>query len=220
MRFIANATILILGVTLSACVSTRNVPLSPVRAALLKGHSFATTRYSVPDFPATTPVKAELGMIGAFAMIAEGNSRIRENRVNDPANVIAAELAKAVTAKYSGWIVNSANETVSDGSVIAISKAYSNADYLIDVKTVGWGCIYYPFNWGRYRVTYSAQFRLIDTRQQVVLCEGFFAWTPNDTANAPGYGELMDNNAARLKAELKIAEEGAVRHFKTETLRL
>ena len=221
MKFVTKFIIPILCLSLSACVSTRNVPLTSDHMALLKGHSFGMTRYPVPAFSAMTPAKAELGMIGAIAMVAEGNSRILENNVNDPAVTIASELAKSVSAKFAGRVVTSPHKTISDYSVSAISAEHKDTDYVIDVKTINWSCVYYPLNWGRYRVIYSAKFRLIDTRKQAVLCEGFYSRIPYDPDNAPSYTQLLeDNHAAKLKSELNIAKDGAVGQFKTDTLKL
>jgi hypothetical protein len=222
MKFVASSVVLFLCISLSACVTTKNVPLSRAGAAALRGHSLSTTRRSVPSFSAATPVKVELGMVGALAMVAEGNSRIRENQVNDPANCIAAELAKAVAVNYGAKIANTVSSArlVSDEGVSAISKAHQDVDYVVDVRTINWSSCYYPINWFSYRVIYSAKFRLINTRTHSVLCEGFYSRVPNDPATAPSYSGLMENNAARLKSELNIAAEGAIHHFKADTLKL
>lgn len=215
----AKIALLSLSALLTACVNPHNVPLSSERANDLRGSRLTISKRDAPAFAAMTPGKATLGLLGAAAMIADGNSKIRTNAVADPADSIAKEIASAVAAKNGAKVIAS-NRKASGESSKAIASAYSDADYVIDVRTINWSCIYYPMNFARYRVLYSAKLRLIETRTGKVLCEGFHARIPDDKQNAPSYSQLWANNASILKSELAIAARDAVAHFKRETLRL
>jgi len=220
MKPLANSLLAFICCTLIACVNTKNIPMTKEHAALLKGHSMASLPSHTPDFVAATRLKGTLGLMGVVGMVAEGNVIIHENNVEDPAQTIAANLTKAIAGRYGIKMVNLTQKRGVDQSIAALSKAGQEADYLIDVKTSSWGCMYYPTGWDKYYLIYTANLQLIDTRTQTVLCQGYFTAPRKDKENASSYTGLMENQAAGLKQELKSSTEQAIHFFKTEILGL
>lgn len=209
-----------LGLVLTACVSTQKVPLSPAQSGSLRGQTVVASQHARPAFAAITPGKAAFGMVGAAAMIAEGNSQIRNNQVADPAEQISHQLAATLASKLGMRVVGHGGHVTSGEQAAVVAREHPQARYVVDVRTINWSCVYYPFGWGSYRVIYSAKLRLIDTQTAAVLCEGFFARVPNDQSKAFSYDALMNHNAAGLKGELAIAAQEAITFFTREILKL
>jgi hypothetical protein len=69
-------------------------------------------------------------------------------------------------------------------------------------------------------VFYKAKLRLIDTEGQRTVAEGFCAYIPEKTAEAPSREELIDSDAELLKAELQVAAEYCVDEFRAKALGL
>jgi hypothetical protein len=190
-------------VTFVGCVSTKIVPLQQARMASLQGKTLAVAKHEKPSFTAGTAGKAAFGMIGAAAMIAKGNSIVQENHVEDPAVYIAKELAGDLSTAHSMTLV----------------PAEGGADILLDVRTVNWSFIYFPTDWNSYRVIYSTKLKLTEAKSGKVLAEGFCARIPEKSDGAPGYEELMADQAARLKQELKAGADQCIGEFRSKVLR-
>jgi hypothetical protein len=190
-------------VTLGGCVSTKIVPLQPGRMASMEGKTLAVAKHEKPSFTAMTAGKALFGMIGAVAMIAKGNSIVQENNVVDPAGYIAKELAGDLATAHS----------------MTVAPAEGGADFLLDVKTVNWSFVYFATAPTRYRVIYSTKLKLTDTRSGKVLAEGFCARIPKKSDGAPGYEELLADQAARLKQELTAGADQCIGEFRTKVFR-
>lgn len=190
-------------VAFAGCVSTKIVPLQQARMASLQGKTLTVAKRDKPSFGAMTAGKAALGLIGAAAMIAKGNSIVQENNVEDPAGYIATELANDLATAHFMTVV----------------PAEGGADILLDVRTVNWSFVYFPTDWNSYRVIYSTKLKLTDTKSRKVLAEGFCARIPEKSDGAPGYEELMADQAARLKEELKAGADQCIGEFRTKVLR-
>jgi phosphatidylglycerophosphatase A len=190
-------------VTFAGCVSTKIVPLEQGRMASLRGKTLTVAKREKPSFGAMTAGKALLGAIGAVAMIAKGNSIVQENNVEDPAGYIAKELAGDLATAHSMTVV----------------QAEGGADILLDVRTVNWSFVYFPTAPHRYRVIYSAKLKLTDTRSGKVLAEGFCARIPEKSDSAPGYEELLADQAARLKQELTAGADQCIGEFRSKVLK-
>lgn len=190
-------------VTLTSCVSTKIVPLQQARMASLQGKTLTVAKREKPAFAAITAGKAAFGLIGATAMLVKGNSIVQGNNIEDPAEYIASELAGDLASAHA----------------MAVVPAESGADFLLDVRTVNWSFTYFPTDWNSYRVIYSAKLKLIDTRSRKVLAEGFCARIPEQTDSAPGYDELLADQAARLKQELTAGADHCIAELRAKVLR-
>ncbi|WP_448556127.1 hypothetical protein [Thalassotalea montiporae] len=198
---------------LSGCVSTKNVRISQQDLKQLNPNNLALTKREKPDFAAMTAGKAMFALVGAAAMIAAGNDIVEENSIEDPASYIQGELAKELTKNYGFKLGKSKNVTTSKSK--KISEEFQGSDLVLDVETVNWSFVYYPSDWDNYRVIYSAKLRLFDTKTESVIAEGFCSRVPENIDTAPSHDELLDNNAALIKQELKIAANTCIDEFKT-----
>lgn len=190
-------------VTLTGCVSTKFVPLQQAQMATLQGKTLTVVKREKPPFVAGTAGKATFALIGTLAMIAKGDSIVRENNIEDPAGYIAEQLA--------GDLVNAHSMTV--------VPAGRGADILLDVQTVNWSFVYFPTDWNSYRVIYGAKLRLLDNRSRKTLAEGFCGREPQKSDSAPGYDELLANQAARLKQELTAGADHCIAEFRSKVLK-
>jgi len=213
---IARPLLLLSSLCLVSCVSTRQLPLAD--PGVLSRKTAAQTTRELPAFGAVTPGKAAVPVVGAVTMITSGNTLVRDNQVEDPANWISDELAAAIARKHGTSFRG--KRKVSDESPGAIASACAGADYALDVRTINWSFAYFPVNWATYRVIYSAKLRLIDCKSGKVIAEGFHARVPDKTDQSPGYDGLMNNRAAGLKKELRIGASEALYHFKQNILKL
>ena len=212
IKFLA---ILILGsLFFVGCVSTKNVPVDDSKIDDFRNHTVTVPTRALPDFAASTAGKASFGLIGAAAMISEGNKIIKENDVEDPANYISKQLISALSNKYQLVHIDANTSELESEDVKNISRAFKDADYVLDVRTVNWSFIYFPTDWNNYRVIYSSKLRLIDTKKRMTIAEGFCSRVPEEDDNAPSYDELLGNNAERLKNELRVSADHCIDHFK------
>lgn len=203
---------------LGGCVSTKNVKAD---VAALRSSAPATVTVTTrqrPDFAAMTAGKAMFGLAGGLAMVAAGNAIVEENGVEDPANYMAAELAQSLSASLGAQVVDNGGGIAGTAAPAELAKLYPNADLLLDVQTVNWSFVYFPADWNSYRVIYSAKLRLIDTRTGALRAEGFCARVPDKTENAPSREQLLADQAARLKSELRAAADHCISQFRTDVL--
>lgn len=210
---------LAIALALSGCASVRNLPMDQKAAAAIKGQQVTyTTRAEKPSFMAMTAGKAAFALLGAAAMISEGNSIISSNNVPDPADSIANGLAQALEAG-NGATLSPSVSVVGNDIANLVGKAGS-AKYVVDVETVQWAFAYYPTDWTHYYVMYSAKARLIDTVTKDVVAEGLCSQSTKDNPGSPSYDELVGNGAKRLKSVLADAASACVQQFKRDTFKL
>lgn len=202
---------------LSGCVSVNKQQLSSSQASGLKDQSVAATSRKVPDFSAMTPGKAMFGMIGAAAMISEGNKLISTHKVADPADAIAQNLNAALAGKHGTQLAKPIAMTAEDPGTMADTVA-GQARFVLDVQTINWTLLYFPTNWAKYRLLYTAKARLIDVKSKQVVAEGFCKHLPESDVGAPSYDEFLANEASRLKQELDLAANGCTQSLKAEML--
>ncbi len=213
--------LLVCWMLVSGCVSVRHVALPERETSRLADRTVQRSAYPKPDFAAFTAGKAMVGIIGAGLMISSGNQIISENAVDDPATQIARQLAQAFAAKYGMRTLTSEPKVADSDDIGQLVRAYSDADFILDVRTINWLFVYFPTNWARYRVLYSARLRLIDRERQEAIAEEFCAHEPKyeDTSAAPTREELVGNNAAGLKRELAKAADHCIAFFGAHALR-
>lgn len=205
---------------LSACVSTKNVPLNTSEIRTVEFNQITLSHRERPDFAALTAGKALFGAIGAVAMINAGNKIVNDNEVDDPAGFIASELASALSEKYQIAEVNQSESLVKGLKAKSVIEAYPDSGLIIDVQTINWSFGYFPTKWGRYRVLYTAKLRLIDSSAGSLLAEGFCKRIPGYDETAPTKDELLADSAARLKAELVLAAKSCVEQLSENVLQL
>lgn len=206
--------------SLSACVTFQNIPLPQEVSEKLEGKKIVLTKYSTPDFVATTAGKAAFALLGAVAMIVEGNEIVKENGIEDPALKISQGLAKKLSEERGITLISNQNISSASDDVQKLVSAYPGADYLLDVKTFNWWFHYYPGDWAHYRVSYNARLRLIDSSTKKVIAEEGCKSTQGDDKNPPSKDQLLDNKASLLKAYLGQAASGCINLFSKDILKL
>jgi hypothetical protein len=204
----------------SGCVSTTIVPLPKGALSHSTGATVAYTQRERADFSDFKPSNGMGGAVGGIASVYSGNNLIRTYDIPDPAVGITKDLLAHLGTSFHTVPQASFPFAKNTTSIDEIIKASGGKSRLIlDVQSINWMCIYFPFNWVRYRVLYSAKLRLIDTSKGGVVAEGFFAWKTPDNAYHPTYDELFANNGAVLRSQLDEASRAAVAFFKAEVLK-
>jgi hypothetical protein len=214
--------ILSLAMAAFGCAGVKTIPLSDESIPMIEGRaisgSFADEK---PGFGAMTAGKAMFGAVGAVAMISAGNKLVAENNVEDPAGYIYGALATELAKQYSLRLLEDNSITTSGTKLDELTAQVSDSRLLLDVRTMGWNFVYFPTTWDKYKVGYSAKLRLIDTSTKEILAESMCSKSSHeDSDTAPTYDELVANQAAKLKQELRAAADYCVSDFKKNTLRL
>lgn len=197
------------------CSSVKTKELVESDASHMKKKTLVCSRYEeLPDFPAQTAVNVQFGLIGVATAISNGNSMIKKNEIEDPARSISQELAKGLSENHNVMIVESDKKLVDAGDIKDVLSAYSDHDYILDVRTTGWGSIYYVSDFNNYKVMYSAHARLINSKSGEVIAEEVCSVSPiyEETNDAPGYEDLEKGHG--LKKELTRAVDMCVTHIR------
>jgi hypothetical protein len=210
----------------NGCVAVRDLPIDQSIIPTLRGQSVITVKRTMPGFSAMTADRMAAGSLfgvvgGAVAgasMIRSGNTLIRENNIPDPAYEIAERIARAMETKYSITYAGIGKAEISDDDVSKLAALYKTNSFVLDIRTLNWGFLYYPLYWTKYRLIYAARMRLIDTNSAGVLAEGSCYTLGDKVDSAPTYEELLDNGASRLKAEIEDAVIDCVQEFSTKYL--
>jgi hypothetical protein len=203
---------------LAGCAGTAHTPLSTSQADQIAGKSLAVVTHEKPSFSAATPTKAMFGAFGAMAMISEGNAIVTANAIEDPSIDIGDEIAASLTTRYD--LSASAGPDISaTDEVDELARQYAAADLVLFTQTRGWGFMYFPGDWDNYRVNLNMTVRLIDTERRSVLAAADCIYTPeyDDSDQAPTHDDLMSDNAAGLKAELKKGADYCIEKLLSET---
>lgn len=205
---------------LAGCTTVQHNTLASEKSAQLAGKTFAPTQYPVPDFGAFTAGKAAFAMVGAVAVIMEGNSIVKTNGIEDPAVAISQGLVDRLAAARNGKPLARAKVPANTDDVAAFAAAHPGVDYLVDVKTFTWMFNYYPSDWSHYRVSYSARLRLIETSTRKVVAESMCRTVQGDDKNPPTKDQLLDKQAALLKDYLGKAAAACVGVLSKQVLSL
>ena len=212
--------VLLLFVVLVGCVSTKERPMTETIENELKSHSVIVTKRDLPDFSAMTAGKMMFGLLGAAAMISQGNEIVQENNISDPADYISAELLTALSKKYELKLIDNNGKEVKGEGASDLIQIYTGADFILDMRTINWSFSYFSGDWNNYRVIYNAKLRIIDTKKGESVAEGFCSHIPDKNENGPSRQELLANQAERLKSELMIAANYCISYFKENTLKI
>jgi uncharacterized protein YceK len=185
---------------LSGCVSTATKTIDAQAMSAVRNQSVVRTARDMPDFAEMTAGKAVFGVLGAAAMISEGNKTVANNRIDDPAVAIADALLGAMRTAHGAQVVTSPVRIDNEDPARIAELAKGKARYVLDVRTLMWQMGYFPTDWTHYRVIYTAKARLIDVEAKNVVAEAFCKQIPDSNTNAPTFDDMLALNAARLKA--------------------
>ena len=205
----------------TACTSTKAVRLAEPPTASLSGKQVHMAREASPSFGAITAGNGMFAGVGIIAAYSEGDELVEQTGVQDPSLAIEQALIRHLRTRYQtggpGRVIDFGEDKPDDLGRWA--QENNVRGLIIDVETVGWGFIYFPTVWSKYRVTYSAKVRLIDPQSKEVVAQYFCSGTaPEDSDTAPTYDELVDNRAAGLKAILGERAKTCVNEVQSEIL--
>ncbi|PHS19102.1 MAG: hypothetical protein COA86_05385 [Kangiella sp.] len=216
-----NYLVVIIVLALSACTSVKTNKLTLDEASNLKGKTVAYTKYiKPPSFVALTAANVQFGLIGHATAVSSGNSMIRNNNIEDPAEHIAKSLANTLSEKHNVKVVLT-DKTIGKKKKMKkmknIISLYSDYDYILDVRTKSWGSVYYLSDWNNYIVMYDVHARLIEQKSKNVIFEHYCSNKPEfeNPDDAPTYKEL--EQGVRLKEELQKSVSFCIEEIKKET---
>lgn len=206
---------------LAACTTLHRAPIaSETVKSFQPGARVAVSRYPISDFAAMTPGKAVFGVIGAAAMISEGNTFIKNNQVPDPAIAISEGLRNALIEKYQMIAASTSDAPLRDDNIDTIIKNYAVSDFIVDVKTINWLYVYMPVNWDSYHVHYVARARLIDVKNNRIVAEDFCSRIPKELGDAVSQQKLTENHGHVLKSKLSSYAAGCANELAKRMLKV
>jgi len=176
----------------------------------LAGKSITAVHFEKTDFSAMKAGNAMFGAIGGLAAVSSGNALIAEHGVDDPSAAIAKLLSAAVKEKFGASTVSEVAQAISrdvDEPEAVVKATGSTVGYVLDVKSLNWGLIYFPTNWTHYRMLYSVRGRLINAANGDVVAQMPCSFNSDTEETAPDYDQLIADNGALLK---KKAADAAV----------
>lgn len=211
-------TIIALAV-LSGCGVMKPMPIADVDLSELKGKSLLKTKTEMPDMMELTVGRGFFGAFGMLAGISAGNELVKNNNIQDPAQMISLKLAKEF-AKKNKLKLNVKSTLVETNDVKKISDQNSKVDYILDIRTQNWNLAYFPFDMSAFRVNYLAHLRLIDTKTKMVIAESQCHRVVEESEGAPTHDQMDANNMKLFKSETQKAINYCVKEFKKTTLRI
>jgi hypothetical protein len=228
-KSVCAASFIILCFFFFGCVAPqRQIPLSKEASETLNGKTCEISKPKTPDFYAQTTGKAWLPpMIGMAASFSAGREIVEQNQVEDPAIFVSEQVAKILKEKYSINLLPNAVAISESNDIDTLCKTYTKGDILLDVRTLGWafgtGAGSNPALSAQYQVSFILNLKIIDIKAKQVLAEEIFGY-PNinspDGKKTFSYEELLNDNAAGIKKELRKGTEEAILFFKEKTFNL
>ncbi len=196
----------------AGCVSSTQ-PISSGDRGGLRGKTIAMTKRSSPSFLAMTAGKGMFAVAGVAVAAASGNELVRNKNIADPAEAIAQGVAAAYGASYDMQVLEPVN-TVTSSDIPATIKTAGNADYILDIASLGWGYSYLGFNFNQFRVGYSVNMRVIDAATGKVISTDSCIYDPKKLGKPTvSHDELLANDAAYIKEELADATRFCIQKF-------
>jgi hypothetical protein len=181
--------------------SVTGKPLDSLQADALRQRSLAVRTGSTPSFYADTPGRRNFGILGAIAMMQEGNRLVEDYGLQDPAGQLSEELLNALASR------NDMRTDTSDA-----------ADVLLDVKTINWDFRPYRNDPDNLFVVYSARISLVDRRDGTVLASGKCRSRRDQQGDSATLDELLADGAKLLQTELREAAHECAQRMKDDTL--
>ncbi len=161
MKYLLSVTALLVA-SVSVYAKDKITPLTAEAAAQIQNKTFIVTRHAKPDFTAMTAGKASFALLGAIAMVKEGNEIVQENHIPDNAEILEEVLVPLLIKKYGLTLVDENANHTAFNKPEEIAKEQTQGDYILDIASLNWMSLYYPGNWSEYHTFYMGQARLIE----------------------------------------------------------
>jgi len=185
--------------TSSVIAKDKMLPLPEAAAVNLQGKTLVVTRHKVPPYTAMTAGKAAFAILGAGAMIAEGNKIISENEVPDPAALLEAQLAPAFAKQYGMQLKPASVPMIDVEKPKQIAATQTDTDYILDIRSGGWMSSYYPSDWAKYWILYSVQVQLVNAKDGTLVSNMACNASTHKHPNSPGKDQMLANKAQLFK---------------------
>jgi hypothetical protein len=179
--------------------SSKRLDLLPAEA--LRQRSLAVRTGSTPSFYADTPGRRFFGILGAIAMMREGNRLVEDYDLQDPAGQLSEDLLTALATRNN-----------------MRTSTHDAADLLLDVKTINWDFRPYRNDPEKLFVVYSARISLVDRRDGTVLASGKCRSRRDREGDSATLDQLLADGAKRLQMELREAAHECAQRTKDDTL--
>ncbi len=196
--------------------ATAPMTLSEKDSASLTGGKLTVVQYKPDPFLPMTNTKGMFAVVGVAAAVGEGKKLVSEMQLVDPASTIKTALGRSLADHYSMHelaVIPQVKDYESDPKVV--SGMANHQGFVLDVRTFGWGTLYYPFK-TQYKVNYFAQARLINARQGRLISTERCIIDEKYSPQAPTYDQLMADNGSLLKQKLEQAAQECIRQFTAE----
>jgi hypothetical protein len=173
-------------------------------------------RQEPPTLIVSRPANGALGMLGALAAISEGKRIAAAYALEEPANLIGAEVAQAYALAQSGQVTAEPIKLdAAHKDPVAVNAG--KARYLVTVAPANLNVIYFVTKFGRYHLLFFTKATLVDTSTGKVLAKGQCKQVPEyDEATSPTYDQMMDNQGAGLKAMVAASSKTCAETLKTQ----
>jgi hypothetical protein len=162
-----------------------------------------------------------LGLVGVAAQAVAGAKILSDHRLIDPSTRLANEIAENIAQQYALQLT-AVTEKGKESDHFTRGRTIPNrptepprpmTDLLLEVRTSDWAMRNIPGYWNRYKVHYTVEVKLTDTRDQRLLAAGECVGDDPEAGKAtagPTDDEMLANNAAVLKREINRAADRCI----------
>lgn len=194
--------------------------LSQQDAASLRGKTVAVVLHERESFVATTAGKAMFAMLGAAAMIKEGNDFVEKYQIPDPTLLIRDQLANTLRDQLGANVLPADTTVAASDNPSALAKAHPDSNYILSVRHRGSNYSYYPGKWDGYWVGNNVNVQLIETKSGRVLTKGYCYAATHKNPVRPSLLQLHENDAQLTKKILESLAWRCARQYALDGLKL
>lgn len=151
------------------------------------------------------------GISGGFGAAIQGDTKLGEVSIDDPAGAIGKALASQLQVQY-GMNVKPEISVAKDSKTDTLIDSAGDADWVLAVSTVSWRVNHFPTAWSRYQIGYNSQIRVIDVKGKTVISESACSSLQADKQK-PTMAQLKANGANLLRYYLQQAQLDCADNF-------
>jgi hypothetical protein len=202
----------------AACTSTAPSRLSSRQRTAIEGKSILLRQPASSQFALISSSATIAGALDPFTAGANsgkaskaGNAIVEQDHLVDPAAVIGPALLAELVSTYGMKPIQS------DGlptTSLRSTTSPPGADFVLSVEISSWSTMYLLTRLSHYGVMLTAKAKIVDGATANVLREARCFIRPRDQSDAPTFTELMENDGARLRAEVDYATKACVEALK------
>jgi hypothetical protein len=184
------------------------------------GPSIAYARHAKsPALVDGTPVVALLGLVGAGIGVASGHDIVSRHAIADPSSDMARTIAAAYATAKGGHVVEAPvpypSTRARRGAGADQDKPAIPATYVVDVDPPSMILLYFATDFFHYDITFDSRVRIIDAADGRVVAMAKCSLSTQKAGTMVTRGQLLDDNAARLKQLIASKSEACVASMRT-----